>query len=230
MKVLCVLALLGVSVTHVQAKSVMGSDARVQIVDYASGALIRLQTAPATAQTVLFAKGERIRSAVLSVPDSYAIDLSGSGDGFVLKPNGAGALAILSVKTDTREYQFELMPGSPRDAPSIVRFAYGRSPLLPGLPNLAAAPESSNWRLSGDKGLFPGSIRDDGHKTYLTWPNDQAMPAVFAIGPGGKEEMVEGYVRAGAFTIDRVYERLTFRIDRRTAKARRLYSDLQGQP
>ena len=47
------------------------------------------------------------------------------------------------------------------------------------------------------------------------------MPATFAFGPTGEEQMVEGYMRGGVFTIDRVYEQLIFRIDKDAARARR---------
>ena len=203
-----------------------GSDrnARVQTIEFSSGGgLYRVPTASGAVQTISFANGERIRSLVLSAPDSYAIDLTKAGDGFTLKPRGAATLTLLSVRTDSRSYELELVPGPAREAAPVVRFSYGgpRMPVGPR-PGPLPANEDSNWRLSGDKTLRPASLHDDGRKTYLTWPAEQGMPAVFAVGPSGKEEMVEGYMRAGVFTIDRVYSRLTFRIDKRSAKARRV--------
>ena len=78
------------------------------------------------------------------------------------------------------------------------------------------------YRVTGEKALRPESIRDDGVHTYLIWHPDQALPAVFAINASGDEEIVDGYMRDGVFTIDRVYAKLVFRIDRKTAKAERL--------
>ena len=49
----------------------------------------------------------------------------------------------------------------------------------------------------------------------------QSLPAVFAIGPTGDEEVVDGYMRDGLFVIDRVHEELVFRIDKAKATARR---------
>jgi len=45
---------------------------------------------------------------------------------------------------------------------------------------------------------------------------------VFGIGYNGEEEVVDGYMRDGVFTIDRVYGELVFRIDKKRARARRL--------
>jgi type IV secretion system protein VirB9 len=86
------------------------------------------------------------------------------------------------------------------------------------------AQEGREWRyrVSGERALRPEQISDDGDKTYLVWGADQALPAVFAINAFGGEEIVDGYMRDGVFTIDRVYTRLVFRIDRKVAKADRL--------
>ena len=65
------------------------------------------------------------------------------------------------------------------------------------------------------------SYRLSGNKTYIEWGRDQAMPATFALGPTGSEQMVDGYMRGGIYTIDRVYETLIFRIDKKHAKAQR---------
>lgn len=76
------------------------------------------------------------------------------------------------------------------------------------------------YLLSGDRALMPATIYEDGAKTYILWDENQPMPAVFGIGPSGDEEMVDGHMRAGVFTIDRVYHELVFRIDREKAVAR----------
>ena len=68
---------------------------------------------------------------------------------------------------------------------------------------------------------MPKSIRDDGARLYILWTSSQALPAVSAIGDQGHEEVVNGYMRGDAFVIDRLYNRLIFRIDKATAFARR---------
>jgi type IV secretion system protein VirB9 len=115
-----------------------------------------------------------------------------------------------------------LIPAQAADAPAVVRFSYDAARPAADLPAPGPQPEGISYQLSGDKSLRPATISDDGAKTYITWDEEQAMPAVFAIGPSGKEEMVEGYMRRGVFTIDRVYAQLVFRIDQETAKAKRV--------
>lgn len=83
-------------------------------------------------------------------------------------------------------------------------------------------PSASSYRLSGEKSLRPSRIGDDGVHMYLEWSEDQALPAVFALNAIGEEEMVDGYMRAGIFTIDRVHRALVFRIGKKRASAERV--------
>jgi len=78
--------------------------------------------------------------------------------------------------------------------------------LPPGLPAVT-------WKVRGDRSVHPAKIHDDGFRTYLEWRPEQSLPAVFAIGPTGAEEVVDGYMRDGVFVLDRVYAELVFRID-----------------
>jgi type IV secretion system protein VirB9 len=62
------------------------------------------------------------------------------------------------------------------------------------------------YRLSGDKELRPSAISDDGRHTYIQWPRDRSLPAVYAIGarPG---DLVNGGMRDDIFVIDSVSRR-----------------------
>jgi len=80
---------------------------------------------------------------------------------------------------------------------------------------------TGRYKLSGAIELRPTKISDDGTHTYIVWAPDQALPAVFAVNATGAEEMVDGYMRNDIFTIDRVYQQLVFRIDKKLARAKR---------
>ena len=94
------------------------------------------------------------------------------------------------------------------------------APVKLAQPN-AGQPSPADYRLSGNKGIWPSLMWDDGQRTYIQWPPDQALPAVFAIDNLGREEMVNGYMRGNFFTIDRVHAKLVFRLDRAVAHVRR---------
>lgn len=91
--------------------------------------------------------------------------------------------------------------------------------------NLAETPPSPGraaYKVTGNREIRPASIRDDGARTYIQWGAAQAMPAVFAVDHQGHEEIVNGYMRGDDFTLDRIYEKLVFRIDDAVATARRI--------
>lgn len=206
------------------ASVLAAEDPRFLTLDYNTGGMFHVTTTPEASQTVLFAPGERIQSVVISDPNAYQIGVTGSGDGITLKANGPSALALVNVRTDQRSYELELVPGQAQSAPSVVRFAYtaaGRTNVPPPPPS-AGQIAGFTWRTAGSKALWPSAIRDDGSRTYIEWAHEQALPAIFALGASGNEEMVEGYVRGGVLTIDRVYHELVFRIDGERARAQRV--------
>ena len=198
------------------------ADPRFLSVQYSERGVVHINTASETIQTVLFAPGEMIRSVLLSNPSAYAVTISGTGDSLTLAPKGLFANVVMSVETALRSYEFELTPGSASAAPNIVRFSYRGQMVQPPRPieSIVQAP-GIRYKISGSRDVRPSLIRDDGAKTYIVWADEQPIPAVFAIGPGGKEEMVDGYVRGGIFTIDRVYRQIIFRIDDKVAEAGR---------
>jgi type IV secretion system protein VirB9 len=199
-------------------------DARIEVMSYAAGGIFHIKASPDTVQTLLFASGDQIRSVLVSDPSAYTITVAGSGDALSLKPNGANVIAMVNVRTEQRSYDLEVTTGTPGPVPSIIRFSYGEKP-RPALPQQTAAPSKSEgveWKLSGSKALRPAEVSDDGTKTYITWRTDQDMPAVFVLGPGNSERMVDGYVRGGLFTIDRLHTSLIFRIDNEVARAERI--------
>lgn len=201
----------------------ISGDARFRSVNYEAGGIFQLPTSPDTVQTILLGQGEVIRSVILSNPAAYMVIVSGKGDSLSLRPNGPSTIAMMSIRTDARSYELELTAGSQSDAPAVVRFIYGALPKpAPQAADPSVQVDRARYRLSGSQALRPVSITDDGLKTYIAWKADQPMPAVFAVSDTGKEEMVDGYVRGGVFTLDRVLKTLVFRIDRERAAARRL--------
>ena len=88
-------------------------------------------------------------------------------------------------------------------------------------PRAVQGEQSGTYKLSGAVPIRPSLIWDDGHKTFLDWPENIEAPAIFAIDAAGNESLVNSYYRDGKFVIDAVYSRLLFRLDRLAARADR---------
>lgn len=203
------------------AQEQTGADPRIATLAVTPSGYMRLNAAPDASQTLLFRPNERITSVVLSDPNAFFVTVSGAGDSLALRAANASAFGIMSVRTTFTSYEFELIASAAFVTPAVTRLV-DRPINQPGTSEPSQAMASANrtrYRLSGSKGLRPTAVIDDGVKTYIQWAPDQALPATFAIGPTGDEQMVDGYMRAGIYTLDRVYEILIFRIDKSSAKA-----------
>jgi type IV secretion system protein VirB9 len=199
-------------------------DPRLQTVSPAPGVPVRLVAFPNAPLTVVFRPGEQVGRVLVSDSGAFDVAVVGANDTVTISPKRADASAGISVVTGRQVYPFEVETGSGLMAAYLVRVVDPGPPAVAS-PTIALGPDLSAmtgaYRLRGDSALRPTEIADDGAKTYIRWGEYQAMPAVFGIGPTGNEEVVNGYMRGGLFTIDRVYGQLVFRIDKAKAEARR---------
>lgn len=89
--------------------------------------------------------------------------------------------------------------------------------------NAQAPPGAAetHYRLAGARALRPSRIWDDGYYTYIRWPGNAELPAVFSRGSDGSELIAEGSMIGDNYVLDRTHSLLIFRIDREVATARR---------
>ena len=223
-------ALLASSALSAQAVPRPGLDnPRIQTVTFEQGISIALTALPQTGLTVLLEPGEQIRQVILADPSAFSVQVSAERDALVIQPLGPGAETSLAVATDRREYDFTIRTGADLLAAYLVEVRFedfeteGTDDAQRYIEAATAEPtQRREYRLRGTDALMPASMHDDGRKTYLAFAPGQALPAIFAIGPTGDEEVVNGYMRDDVFVIDRVYEELVLRIDKKKVQARRL--------
>jgi type IV secretion system protein VirB9 len=200
---------------------VSAQDNRVETIAYQAGQVFVLRSAEGNGLTIIFAPGERVLGFEVADPDAIQVHMWASPDSLFLKTLRQPTDPRLTVRTQLRNYDFSVQTGPSDNAAFVVRFVYDRATEpMATLSETEAKPVS--YRLTGEKALRPSRISDDGMRTYLEWGPDQPLPAVFAVNPFGDEEMVDGYMRGGIFTIDRVHPKLVFRIDKKLARAERL--------
>lgn len=224
------LALL-LAITSVQASPqimprVGDDNPRLQNVEWQEGQPVALTALPMTGLTVMLDPVERIERVQLSNEQDWSMKISAELNSFLLTPAAAGGPGLLEVQTDRRTYHFQLSTGTGLEAALLVQFNPTAGSALPMSAHVAMAMQatsSQSWsyRLRGSRSVRPLSISDDGRRTRIEFAPDQALPAVFAIGATGEEEIVNGHMRNGTFEIDRVHQELVFRIDRDRARALR---------
>lgn len=199
-----------------------GGDPRMQTIDYRRDQVVQIEGSAGYQVMIALAPDERIQNVALGDSGAWQVVTSQSGNMLFVRPTQDGVSTNMTVITSARFYAFDLVPVAYGSPPYEVRFRYP-SEAVGGAPdNLDDMGERiAKYRLSGTKALWPDTISDDGAKTYISWPADMPLPAAFFIDEYGRERLANGNMRGGLYVIDSVHEELLFRIDQKTARAKR---------
>ena len=100
---------------------------------------------------------------------------------------------------------------------------------------LTAAPEPVNSSYSiaegkGSEDIVPTLVFDDGRFTYLKFPNNREVPAVFHVLPDGAETVVNARMEGDLLVTDRVSRRLMLRAGSAVVGVWNDAFDLDGVP
>ena len=199
-------------------------DPRLQSVEYRSNQVVQIEAAPGYQVTLELAPDEQIENVAVGDSGAWQVTANRRGNLLFVKPLMGNVSTNMTVLTSARLYLFELAPlGGASDSMAYwVRFTYPREGDGEDQGNASTEPDEGRYRLSGDRSLRPTGISDDGQRTYIEWPEDLPLPAVYAIDINGREALVNGMMRGELYVVDSVHRQLIFRIDRRVARARRL--------
>lgn len=204
-----------------QVRPAPGSgDPRIQNVLYNEDQVVQLQGTPGFQIDVEFAADEAIENVAVGDSAAWQVTPNRRGDHLFVKPLVAGVTTNMTVVTTARTYFFELAPLSSGEMAYTVRFRYPNA--QPAADEATATNVEGRYRLSGAHALRPSRIADDGVHTYIEWPHEASLPAVYALNGQGQETLVNGGMRDGLFVIDGISQRLVFRIDQNVARADRV--------
>lgn len=205
-----------------------GGDPRIQSIPWVPDQVFRIRAAQGFQVTLQLAPDERIENVAVGDSTAWQVSANNRGDLLFIKPVRDGVTTNLTVATDVRLYLFELAPADNAGPGTayLIRFDFPAAAATPIETDRAAM--DGRYRLSGTRALRPSWISDDGTRTYIEWPKDVGLPAVFTIDARGREALVNGYMRDGLYVIDSVLPRLVFRIDSSVARAVRLSAKNAG--
>ena len=155
-----------------------------------------------------FAPDERLESVSIGDSLGWQVTPNRNANLLFLKPLERNAVTNMNVVTSQRRYAFELrvQPKKLRTAaatPYIVRFTYPRVAVaVADPPPPERPPEERNraYVVTGSPENTPARIFDDGRMTYFAWAPQASAPAIFAVGPDGKESLVN-YGLRGPYTV-----------------------------
>lgn len=177
-----------------------------------------------------------------------------------VKPFSKATYTDLQLVTLKRVYSFELkaqpVPRSVDDAPTFrLVFDYPPPPTLgpmgptpaelallnkmkvkaatdAPLPMVRRNMKYTMQAVGDSSSITPSEVFDDGRFTYLKFPNNQDVPAVFAIGGDGTETQVDKFWEKGTdyMVVEKVYQRLVLRKDKQAVELWNEAYDANGVP
>jgi type IV secretion system protein VirB9 len=105
-------------------------------------------------------------------------------------------------------------PPVPVSTPQINMRAISAAELVAERLTAAPAPVNSNYSIAegaASQDILPTLIFDDGRFTYLRFPNNREVPAVFHVFADGSETLVNARMEGDLLVVDRVSRRLMLR-------------------
>jgi type IV secretion system protein VirB9 len=197
----------------------MPADPRIQTIVYDSGRVFDLRVGSGYAAIVELASDERVETIVVGNEIGWEVTPNRSGSRVIVKPLGAAITTNMMIVTDQRRYVFVISAdgGGGSDA-FVMRFSYPES--QPGSPQ--QINRSADYRLRGNKTLYPIAMSDDGKRTTITWDLSTSIPAIFAIDDRGREALVNGRMVDGDYVIEGIAKRYVFRLGKVHADATRM--------
>jgi type IV secretion system protein VirB9 len=156
---------------------------------------------------------------------------------------------VVLADGDRREPVYRLTVKAPTPAPLVARPMPPVSLQLPPLPvvpsppppeqlvaeRLQAKPQVVNTMYSlaeghGSEDIVPTLVFDDGRFTYLRFPANREVPAVFHVLGDGQETLVNARMEEDLLVVDRVSRRLVLRAGAAVVGVWNEAFDLEGTP
>lgn len=238
--------------THSQADGFLGG---VQVFAYDPSRIYEVWTAPLRVTVLTLPSGEGVTAVAAGDTVRWQIGETQSGDGadrrahVLVKPLETGLETNLVLTTSRGVYLVQLRSGGPQAFNAAV--AWDVSAALPRpLPGPEAAGLSPAQPVAASEGPLdaryavsprgrrsppwtPTAVMTDGVRTYLALPpgaGARESPALFAVDPAGRAQMVNYRQRNGLLVVDRVLERAELRLGGRKGQVVRIRRQGEGAP
>lgn len=213
-------------------------DPRIRTIVYNPRAVVTIVGQLGYQMVVSFGPGERIEN--ISVGDSlgWQVTPNKKADLLFLKPVDRLPSTNMTVVTNLRRYNFELIAvaaSARRTQTYDVRFLYPNEELaaavaVPEAPvSEATPPDGWNFAYSyqGSKVTLPARVFDDGRFTYFQWSVNIDTPAVFVVQPDGKEALVNQITRGRYLVVEQVAAQFVLRSG---SEVTQVYNDAMRPP
>lgn len=193
----------------------LGTDKRIRQVMYNPDQVYEITSTFGFQTAIEFSAQENIQ--VASIGDSIGWQVVPAVNKLFLKPVANDAVTNMTVVTDKRTYYFNLIALRSEtlgEMTYLLRFNYPEAP--PVYDGLSSGPKNPtdlnfNYKIKGDKKCGLTLAFDDGEFTYLQFNNPAELPAIFVVGPDGKEALANFRIKKPYVVIERVTSEIVLR-------------------
>ena len=212
-------------------------DGRIKHVIYKKNDVVRIDAFVGIGTQIVFAEDEEITDYASGFSEGW--EFVKRGNTFYLKPKSRNADTNLHIVTTKRPYAFELRlnkdwmeKGKGRNLPYDPKMAFriefvyptdDASKLSKDLAEkeirarLDAQNMPRNWNYTmhvntGSREIAPTMAYDDGRFTYLKFPNNREIPAMFLVASDKSESLVNTHVIDDTVVIQRVGKEFVMRL------------------
>ena len=188
-------------------------DPRVTTVVYQPNNVVRVYATYGISTMIIFDEDERFETVALGDSDSWDVVPADKGNILFVKPKAKQVATNMNIVTTKRIYYLELNDYAPEDGKKIfgIRFIYPEKDLNASLrkeaearaanPNIAGIDKANvniDYSFSGDGGLKPLMVFDDGNKTFFKF--GPKVPAIFAVNSDFSETL-RNFRREGDYIV-----------------------------
>jgi len=194
------------------------ADGRIKQFVYNENTVYRLDMHTNFISTVQFGKNEVVESIQVGDSASWQIIRLKRGDVISIKPLNNDAITNMTVYTDRRVYSFELRAhrgrkGYRQNLNFRTTFQYPTG-VISEYGNAGRSKRGRNfdYEFAGTAVFAPYEVFDNGKQTFFTFLDEGPLPAVFRVGKGGKEYLVNSRTSGRQIIVDGVHKQWTVRI------------------
>lgn len=193
------------------------ADGRIKQFVYNENTVYRLDMHTNFISTVQFGKSEVVESIQVGDSASWQIIRLKRGDVISIKPLNNDAITNMTVYTDRRVYSFELRAhrgsnGHRANHNFRTTFQYPTGIVSEYSGSSSRRGRNFDYHLAGNAPFAPYEVFDNGKQTFFTFPEEGPLPAVFRVGKGGKEYLINSRTSGRQIIVDGISKQWTIRI------------------
>jgi type IV secretion system protein VirB9 len=197
-------------------------DSRIRVLYFQPDQIYQLTGHTGFQMTIEFEAGERVETVAVGDSAGWQITPNAGANLLFVKPVGLSRPTNMTIVTNRRHYNFELISrsgvrASPYAIIYTLRFQYPEIAAAVPPPNaeplISTPPEQWNRAYTYDGAVtnVPEEVFDDGHSTYFRFSKDTPTPAIFIQSPEAGESLVNFAVRGPYTVVEQVSAHLVLR-------------------